>query len=130
MLAVAAIEGLAELQKSPQCLGTLRANIKAFRSILYNSRDIRLDADQDSPVQHIRVNRNLDDRQLMERMLQSVVDELRGSGILVSRAKYVVSQEHNPPMPSIRVLLSAAHTRQELEVAAKRIKKALEKLIN
>jgi serine palmitoyltransferase len=129
MLAVAAVEGLKELQQSPQCLSTLRANVKAFRGILYNSRDIRLDADQESPLQHVRINRNLTDRQLLERQLQTVVDELRADGILLTRAKYVASQEVKAPIPSIRVLISAAHSKQELESAAKRIKKALEKLL-
>ncbi|KAJ3179377.1 serine palmitoyltransferase component [Geranomyces variabilis] len=66
-----------------------------------------------------------------DRVLQDVVDEVLRNGVLVTRAKYV--EDHDAmiarPRPSIRVALSAAHSRKEVEKAASVVSAALKKVL-
>jgi serine palmitoyltransferase len=61
-----------------------------------------------------------------EKMLQEVVDEvLAKSDVLITRARRLRGQEMFEPEPSLKVHLSAALSRKEVEKAAKGIREAL-----
>jgi serine palmitoyltransferase len=53
-----------------------------------------------------------------ERLLQKVVDEAIESGILVTRARRLRGQEIFEPEPSLKVCLSGALARKDVEKAA------------
>jgi serine palmitoyltransferase len=63
-----------------------------------------------------------------ERLLQKVVDEAIESGILVTRARRLRGQEIFEPEPSLKVCLSGALARKDVEKAAQALKAALIKV--
>lgn len=63
-----------------------------------------------------------------EKLLQRVVDECIESGILVTRARRLRGQETFEPEPSLKVCLSAALARKDVEKAAQALKAALIKV--
>lgn len=61
-----------------------------------------------------------------ERMLQEVVDEvLAKNDVLITRARRLRGQEAFEPEPSLKICLSAALSKKEVEKAAKGLKEAL-----
>jgi serine palmitoyltransferase len=64
-----------------------------------------------------------------EKVLQRVVDELiDGPGVLVTRARRLRGQETFEPEPSLKVCLSGALARKDVEKAAMGLKAALIKV--
>jgi len=47
---------------------------------------------------------------------------------LITRAKYVVTQEISAPLPSIRISVSAAHSKREVEKGGHAIKEAFRRV--
>ncbi|KAK4684759.1 hypothetical protein P7C73_g5407, partial [Tremellales sp. Uapishka_1] len=65
-----------------------------------------------------------------EKLLQDVVDEvLNTSGVLITRARRLRGQEVLEPEPSLKICLSGALTKKEVESAAKGLKAALIKVV-
>jgi len=145
MLAVSASEALSILSASPSLLTDLQDRARVFRATLtHRTIDPLIElysADPDSPAPffHLRARESfllsrLRDgepaipREDEERLLQDVVDECAVQGVLITRAKYVVAQEMQCPRPSVRVCVSAAHTKKENEKAAAVVKAAVVKV--
>ena len=64
-----------------------------------------------------------------ERLLQDVVEEtINTTGLLVTRARRLRTQETFEPEPSLKVCISAAFTKKEVEKAAQGLKAALIKI--
>ena len=63
-----------------------------------------------------------------EKLLQKVVDECIENGILVSRARRLRGQETFEPEPSLKVCLSSALSRKDVEKAGMGLKAALIKV--
>jgi serine palmitoyltransferase len=61
--------------------------------------------------------------------LQEIVEECLGQGVWVTRAKRLKSQEMAERKPSIRIAVSAALTRKEVEKAAGVVKGACAKVL-
>lgn len=64
-----------------------------------------------------------------ENLLQDVVEECLGQGVWVTRAKRLKGQEMAERKPSIRIAVSAALTRKEVEKAAGVVKAACAKVL-
>jgi len=67
--------------------------------------------------------------ELEERLLQEVVEEVLGQGVVVTRAKRLKGQEMVEPRPSIRLALTSALTRKETEKAVGVLKSVLVKVL-
>ncbi len=50
-------------------------------------------------------------------------------GVLVVRAKYVETQEHQCPEPSIRIAVSAGHAKRDVERAGMIIRDSMKKVL-
>ncbi|KAI8869137.1 PLP-dependent transferase [Ramicandelaber brevisporus] len=115
----------------------LTQNISALRSALAKVSQIAIEGAEESPLFHIRVKpefmakvkAGLWSRAESELLLQEVVDEAQKEGVLLTRAKHIESQELYPPAPSIRIAVSAAHTRKDIDKIASAIKKAVERTL-
>ncbi|KND01689.1 serine C-palmitoyltransferase LCB1 [Spizellomyces punctatus DAOM BR117] len=131
MLAVAAVEGIKYAESHPEALARLRENAVVMRStLLKNVQQVQCGGVEDSPVVHLRLRdhrfRNREDE---EQALQEVVDEALRNGVLITRAKYVNDQELFLPPPSIRIAVTAGHSRKEVEKAAAIIATAVKKVL-
>ncbi|KAJ1988192.1 serine palmitoyltransferase component [Dimargaris cristalligena] len=159
ILAVYALDGLEILNDSRggPIMSSLRANsevmAKGLRALTRSQPAVTLQgANGTSPIIHLRLDRNWarthlplsDDAEVpqgtrtplpiatrveFEKVLQQVVDEALSKGILLTRAKYILDQERSVPDPSIRVCVSAAHSKKETEAAVQGIRNAVTKVI-
>ncbi|KAK9766891.1 serine palmitoyltransferase component [Basidiobolus ranarum] len=135
ILAVSAREGLSVLQKEKEVLSSLRNNISTFRSIVEKIPTISLgETSEISPILHMRIHDEVVEKlnltvQDQEKKLQETVYEVGRDGFLITRAMYVSDQELFLPKPSIRICISAAHTKREIEKAANAIKTAFCKVL-
>jgi hypothetical protein len=82
----------------------------------------------ETPIIHLRFARPPTNRYENEVLLQRIVDEALQNGVLLTRAKYVEGEEF-PPVPSIRISVSAANTRKQLEDALRVIRAAVANVI-
>jgi serine palmitoyltransferase len=89
------------------------------------SSNIIVTGDIGSPFFHVSLAESTGSRAEDEKILQEAVDLAAREGILLTRAKYVVSQEIRAPSPSIRVCVSAGFTKREVERAANVIRDSL-----
>ncbi|KAI9101035.1 pyridoxal phosphate-dependent transferase [Phlyctochytrium arcticum] len=152
MLAVSATEGIKYVESHPEVLTRLRENIAVFRStLLKNVQRLQLSPEDTqaaiapaeggesrvaeaaavSPVIHLQLKDRLSFRSRAEeeQALQEVVDEASRNGVLLTRAKYVLEQELFSPLPTIRIAITAAHTRKEVERAATVVASAVKKVL-
>ncbi|KAL7749613.1 serine palmitoyltransferase component [Sorochytrium milnesiophthora] len=128
MLAVTAIEGLDHLKANcKQLMPSLRDNIATLRAALVNVPGLVLDSSPESPLQHIRARGVPEEEQ--DQFLQEVVDDALANGVLLTRSKFVATQELKCPPPSIRVVASAALTRKEIESCGKVIKSSFTRIM-
>jgi 7-keto-8-aminopelargonate synthetase-like enzyme len=70
-----------------------------------------------SPLVHLRLKKSAGERNDNEQALQDIIDTLRTKHrIIAVRSKYV-QHEKFLPAPSIRFVISANHTKEEIESA-------------
>lgn len=69
------------------------------------------------------------DIELEDKLLQDVVDEALSQGVLITRAKRLRGQEPAEPRPSIRIAITAALTKKEIEKAGSVVRSALVKVL-
>ncbi|KAF8948691.1 serine palmitoyltransferase component [Entomortierella lignicola] len=140
MLTVCASEAISILEsgKGEVLLKKLQENTAAFRKIITSAapQTIQLESDERSPILHLRFPQKaleaagVTTRDEEKYLLQAVVDEVAAKdGLLITRAKYVESQELFLPRSSIRISLCASHSRKEVEAAAQAIKAAFAKAL-
>ncbi|KAF9148339.1 serine palmitoyltransferase component [Mortierella sp. AD011] len=140
MLAVCASEAINILEsgKGAPLLNNLNENIAAFRKVIASTpQTIEVNSDVSSPILHLRLPQKaleaagVTTRDDEKYLLQSIVDEVATKdGVLITRAKYVDSQEMFLPRPSIRISLCSSHSRKEVEAAAQGIKAAFTKALS
>ncbi|CAO3573947.1 unnamed protein product [Mortierella alpina] len=139
MLAVCASEAINILEhgQGPKLLKELHDNATAFRNVVLSSpQSIEISSAPVSPILHLRFPKAALDvagvttRDEEKYMLQEIVDEVAAKdGVLITRAKYVESQELFLPRPSIRISICATHSRKEVEKAAQAVKAAFSKVL-
>lgn len=129
LLAVAAHEGIAYLTGAMSTNGQLplsglNDNIKTLRTALDKVDNyIYVPSANISPLVHIHIrNSNGLSFYDQEHILQEIVDECMNNGVLISRTKKVWKQEAVEGSPSLRILVSAALPRKEMEKATNVLK--------
>lgn len=127
MLTVCSLEALSRLSQAPKSLQQLRENSQAFRRGFGEIQGLRLQGDPQVPMAHLRLDTQEEDcdRMEQEEIMQAIVDAALAKGLLVSRAKYVLEFERDPPPPSVRINLSALLSTQETEEAGKTLRAAI-----
>ncbi|KAF9365307.1 serine palmitoyltransferase component [Mortierella sp. NVP85] len=135
MLAICSSEAIKILehgQNGQKLLKELHDNAAAFRNVVVSApQAIEISSDARSPILHLRFPKNTLDaagvtsRDEEKYLLQEIVDEVATKdGTLITRAKYVEHHELFLPRPSIRISISACHSRKEVEKAAQAVKAA------
>ncbi|RHZ82777.1 hypothetical protein Glove_103g270 [Diversispora epigaea] len=132
MLAVCATESLLHLSRNPYLPATILSNTKSFKNALSHVKYIKVEGSLDSPIFHLRLNDDVikvDSSDEKDKLLQEIVDEAMNNGILLTRAKYLRSQEIFDVEPSIRICITASFTKKEIEKAASTIKNVVNKVL-
>lgn len=141
MLAVCASEAINILgtNQGERLLKDLHENSAAFRNVVVSpsAQSIEVSSDAGSPILHLRFSAaslaaaGVTTRDEEKFLLQEIVDEVATKdGVMITRAKYVETQEMHLPRPSIRVSISASHGKKEVEKAAQAIKAAFAKVLS
>eukprot|EP00842_Homolaphlyctis_polyrhiza_P000089 jgi/Hompol1/1080/HPOL_001376-RA len=141
MLTVTSLEALAVLEhesikpkdiKDPRLLDCLAANIAAVQAGLAGIKAepiLTISTVPASPLIHLQLRVNGMSREDEELILQEIVDLALKDGILITRAKYVLKQEHNPPPASIRISVSAGFKLSEAEKCGVVVRNAARKVL-
>ncbi|KAI8824289.1 pyridoxal phosphate-dependent transferase [Fimicolochytrium jonesii] len=131
LLAVSAMEGIKHVEAHPELVTRLQENSVLMRQTIRKGvQRVECSGPDESPVLHVRLSDLLDqpvDEQ--EKALQEVVEEAMRNGVLITRAKYVHGQELNVPSPSIRIAVSASHSRKEVEKSGSVVAAAIKKVL-
>lgn len=119
LLANAAICNLAILDSSEGkgLLQTLRDNAAYARQRLKQIPQLEMSGEQGSAIIHAHVASSYAAARDPNALLHEIVQEALSRGVAFAHASYIASEEKFPRRPSIRVAVSAAHTRQQLEKA-------------
>ncbi|ORY35875.1 serine C-palmitoyltransferase [Naematelia encephala] len=150
LLATASSTAVSLLQSNPSLLTSLATNIAAFRHHLSKIEPVSIpeqdsnsspssQANKDAIIHvpshpssaliHIFLLNPPDTMEAEERLLQEVVDELLStSGVLITRARRLRGQEQFEPEPSLKVCISGAMSKKDVEKAAQGLRSALIKV--
>ncbi|KAJ1813804.1 serine palmitoyltransferase component [Coemansia sp. RSA 2598] len=139
ILTVAASDAIQALESNPDnYLSGMRENTALLRTLLKRIPGLQVDGDSESPLIHIRLTPETlvrmkrfggawtnDD---IKRVLIELSDESQKDGVLFTMSQYVDEHERLLPNPSIRICVSAAHTRKEIEKCAHAVKSAVSRI--
>jgi serine palmitoyltransferase len=130
---VAAIEGIKIISGEKERSKRVRENARHLRFLLSKIPEMIIEGDEVSPIILIRAGEKSSvadqNREYELEFFELVAKELaRNHQIFVGVSTYVPS-EPRPPRPSLRVLVSADHTKEQLEGASKSIKKAISSVL-
>jgi len=129
LLAAASIAALDVIDESPNLLRQLEQNITIFHNLLSGLEGLTVTSAANTAVIHLRLTKSSGDRYVDEFVLQNIVDQALQAGVFFTRAKYVHSKEAFAPPPSIRAMVSAVNTKNELTEAATIIKSVTSKVM-
>jgi serine palmitoyltransferase len=140
LLATAASTSITILKSQPNLLTTLQSNVAIMRASL-----ARLEQSADGPINpeaiidvpsdpasaliHIFLLHPPATLELEEKLLQDVVDEALANGLLVTRSRRLRGQETFEPEPSLKVCVTAALQKKDMEKAASVLRHALIKVV-
>ncbi|KAJ1960941.1 serine palmitoyltransferase component [Dipsacomyces acuminosporus] len=139
ILTVAAADAIHALESQPESyLKDLRDNTSLLRSLLKRIPGLQIDGSSESPIVHIRLTPETLVRMKrsggawtktdIDRVLTELSDEAQKDGVLLTRAMYVDEHERLMPNSSVRICVSSAHTRKEVEKCAHAVKSAVSRV--
>ncbi|KAJ2777178.1 serine palmitoyltransferase component [Coemansia javaensis] len=139
ILTVAAADAIQALETNPdEYLSALRENATLLRTLLKRIPNLQVDGAATSPLIHIRLapealvrmrrTGGTWTKEDIDRVLIEMTEEAQKDGVLLTRATYVDEHERILPNPSIRICVSAAHTRKEIEKCASAVKSAVSRV--
>lgn len=124
-LCAAAQWALEAMESDPDRLETLAKLTKRAVRTLSDAPGMQVESEVDSPVIHMRFDdaAEADDDEQHER-LRAIEQQCLDGGVLVRHSRYLESNPHAPP-PSLRVMISAGLTQDEIDVAMETIVAAI-----
>lgn len=131
LLATSASEGIKIMRETPDIFTSLQENVRILRTALVKLEGVNIDIPSDpiSPLIIIYMLSPPDSIEQEERLLQDVVEDAMGQGVLLTRAARLRGQETFEPAPALKIMVSSAFTRKEMEKAGAVIKASLIKVL-
>ncbi|KAI6130887.1 serine palmitoyltransferase [Pisolithus croceorrhizus] len=146
-------EGISYLRNTPSALTTLQENVRAVRAVLEKTEGITVVGHRASPIVHFHLktpstaNGSANgiasspmtvmppptgpsfDYEVEEKILQDIVDDALANGVFITRAKRLSGQEMIETRPTVRIAVTAALTKKEIEKAAGVVKASVVKVL-
>ncbi|KAE9553556.1 hypothetical protein FO519_003249 [Halicephalobus sp. NKZ332] len=122
LLATAASEGLRIMQNEPERLRKLQENSKKLHSGLKEAlkgTKFEVIGSDISPVKHVVYG--VEDRNEAGKKLDNVIEGLFEKGVMATRTRYLDKEEIFPCQPSVKIMVSAEHTGEEISMVVKEI---------
>ncbi|OWF46206.1 serine palmitoyltransferase 1-like isoform X2 [Mizuhopecten yessoensis] len=130
MLATVAIEALRTLEEDPSLLTKLSHNCQRVQEKLSRIPGIQVHGDPVAPIKHVRLEELNDDRSINVQTLEKIVDKARDLSVAITVSRYLESDEHITPSPSIRLSVNASLTDEEIDRSVELIGKACAAVLN
>jgi len=139
LLATSGSEAITLLKNNPSVLLTLQDNIRAVRAVLEKTEGITLLGHRASPIVHFSLRTQQQslsataptyDHEAEERILQDIVDDAMANGVLITRAKHLRGQEMIESRPTIRIAVTSALTKKEVEKAAGVVRSSVTRILS
>lgn len=125
----AAIEAI-DLVEAGAEVEMLANNAKHLHQAVRNIKALDVVGVSPSPIVHLKFKRSTGDRRKDEQMLQEIVDQVRiKDKAILTRSKYV-KQERFMPDPSIRFVVSAHHSKDEIDQTISSIESVAMSVLN
>jgi serine palmitoyltransferase len=118
----ASICALATIDKRPELIRQVQDKARRVRMALAGTPGIEIKGDDISPLIHIRLARS-NGADGDEDVLQRVSEDLMAAQIVAQVSQYVPGDVRKP-LPSLKLLVSAAHSDDDLDKAVIQIKRA------
>ncbi|KAL4237039.1 Serine palmitoyltransferase 1 [Mactra antiquata] len=115
MLASGAIQSLNIIIDDPGMFGKLRNNCTLIHEKLSKIEGMRVVGDPVAPIKHFSLSEPSDDRDLDNRSLEKITQEAMQRGLALTPARYLEHEEHNLPLPSIRIAVNVKLTEEEID---------------
>ncbi|KAJ2056536.1 serine palmitoyltransferase component [Coemansia sp. S146] len=139
ILAVAASDAIRALESNPEGhFSSMRENASLLQTLLRRIPGLQVEGALESPLMHIRLTPETLVRMKrsggawtktdIDRVLAELVEEAQKDGVFLTRAMYVDEHERLLPNSSIRICVSCAHTRKDIEKCAHAIKNAVSRV--
>lgn len=131
LLATTASEAIKIMKDGSSIFTQLQENVRIVRTTLSKLENVTIDIPSDlaSPLIHIYMLSPPETIEEEEELLQDVVEDALTQGVLLTRAARLRGQETFEPVPSLKIMVSAAFTKKEIEKAASVIKASLNKVL-
>lgn len=131
LLATTGSEAIKIMKTTPAVFTALADNIRTFRLALQKleNASIFIPSDTHSALIHIYMLSPPESLEQEEKLLQDVVDDALGQGVMITRAARLRGQETFEPAPSLKIMLSAAFSKKEVEKIGSVIRGSLTKVL-
>lgn len=130
-LATSGSEAIRIMDTTPQIFNTLQENIKTLRAGLSKLENVNIyiPSDPSSALIHVYMLSPPEDIMMEEKLLQDVVEDCLSQGVMITRAARLRGQEEVEAAPSLKLMVSSAFTKKEMEKMANVIKGSLTKVL-
>ncbi|EGO01287.1 hypothetical protein SERLA73DRAFT_179434 [Serpula lacrymans var. lacrymans S7.3] len=130
LLATTASAAITHLRNTPSVLTMLQENIRTLRSVLDKANGITVLGHPASPIVHFQLRSSQGGSYEGEsRVLQEIVEDALAQGVLLTRAKHLKGQELIEMPPTIRIAVTSAMTKKEVEKAAGVVKTSIARVL-
>jgi serine palmitoyltransferase len=135
LLAKCALENLLQIEAHPEHAIKLATNVRTFRDLMSKElidSGFELKGHRRSPLMLLQLARTQNNEARESALIQSIIDSCQRKGVLVTQAASIRGEERIPMKPSVKIVVSAAHTASQLEAVAKAISLSIResKLLN
>ncbi|XP_054162539.1 serine palmitoyltransferase 1-like [Oppia nitens] len=128
--AAVALSSLDTIERDNSVIEKLRQNCQIMHSLLKNIPHIAVFGQTISPVKHLRFANQNGDHKLVTHKLEKVVTYAQERGYALTVSRYLDQSEHLLPEPSIRLIVNAILTEQEMKASALMIGQSFEFVLN
>ncbi len=131
LLATTASAAINIIKTTPSIFEHLAENVRVFRAALskLEATTVFIPSDPTSALIHIFMLNPPEVLELEEKLLQDVADDALSQGVMITRTSRLRGQETFEPAPSLKILVSSAFTKKEVEKAAAVVKGSLIKFL-
>lgn len=114
MLVAGAIQSFNILEGDPGLLVRLREKCVKIHEGLTRIDGMKVRGDPIAPIKHLYLSEPSTDRDLDNHTLQKIADQALSMGVALTPARYLEQEEHDLPLPSIRVAVNVKLTDEEI----------------
>eukprot|EP00066_Takifugu_rubripes_P002895 XP_003965100.1 PREDICTED: serine palmitoyltransferase 1 [Takifugu rubripes] len=129
MLAAAAIEALNIMEENPDIFTVLREKCSHVHKALCGIPGLKLVGEPFSPALHLQLERGSGSRDSDMQLLRSIVDHCLEKHVALTLARYLEREERLLPPASIRMVVTAEHTEEDIQQAVRCIREAASALL-